>query len=444
MTLLRLMKYSILSGTLLIAACGDAEDHSAEETAEEPTEEATGEVAEETSEDSGDMQAFGAEEWTQYRFNPEKNAVIDSGHEPLENMKFKTEDEVRATPVVADGKLFIGNHNSGDILAFDLESGDRIWEETAPNWIHSETIYHEGTVYVGYGNRHFQDDGVRGTGENGVMALDAEDGEILWQFETDGEVMPTPAIHDDHLYITTGDRHLYKLTLDEGELAHQHELGSTISMSSPNIHEDTLYVGGSGPMPYTFYAYDLEQDELKWQTEFDEVVMGLDDVPPAVSEGTVVTTALVENEEGESEHEIYAMDIESGEILWEDNWGTGQLVQNNKSGAPMIYEGTVYVASPKTKTYYAYDLETGEQLWAYEDEAAKAPPVAKNGIVYFSNVEGQVVGMDAETGEPVKEKVLGGTLAPAGPIIVNDTLFVGSQDSYVYVVPLNDFADAKE
>lgn len=169
MTLLRLMKYSILSGTLLIAACGDAEDQSAEETTEEPTEEATGEVAEETSEESGDMQAFGAEEWTQYRFNPEKNAVIDSGHEPLKNMKFKTEDEVRATPVVADGKLFIGNHNSGDILAFDLESGDRIWEETAPNWIHSETIYHEGTVYVGYGNRHFQDDGVRGTGENGVM-----------------------------------------------------------------------------------------------------------------------------------------------------------------------------------------------------------------------------------------------------------------------------------
>ncbi|MXQ49699.1 PQQ-binding-like beta-propeller repeat protein [Salinicoccus hispanicus] len=417
------MKYHILTGILLLGACSNTQDAAVEE---------------------GRSEAFGAEEWTQYRHSPDKNAVIDSGHEPLEYAALETEDEIRATPVVADGRLFIGNHNSGDIMAFDLTSGERIWEGKAPNWIHSETIYHEGTIYVGYGNRHFQENGIRGTGENGVMALDAENGEVLWQFETEGEVMPTPAIYEDHLYITTGDRHLYKIGLEEGSLVHQHELGSTISMSSPNIYEDTLYVGGSGPLPYTFYAYDLENDEMKWQTEFPEVVMGLDDVPPAISNGIIVTSALVLNEEEQTEHEIYAMDAKTGELLWKDNWGSGQPVINNKSGAPMIYEDTVFIASPKTKTYYAYDLQSGEQLWAYEDAAAKAAPVAYDGIVYFSNTEGRVIGMDIQSGEPVKEMTLGGTLAPSGPIIVNDTLFVGSQDGNVYIVPLSDFEDAAE
>src|SRR5699024_1865591 len=39
---------------------------------------------------------------------------------------------------------------------------------------------------------------------------------------------------------------------------------------------------------------------------------------------------------------------------------------------------------------------------------------------------------------------LGGTLAPSGPIIVNDTLVVGSQDSNVYLSPLDEiiFADS--
>ncbi|MFB9861523.1 PQQ-binding-like beta-propeller repeat protein [Salinicoccus siamensis] len=402
---------------------------------------------------------FGAEEWTQYRLSPDNNAVIDSGHEPLEYMILETEDEVRATPVVADGKVFIGNHNSGDVMAFDLDSGERMWRNTAPNWIHSEAIYHEGLVYVGYGNRFFQKNraysffknfglqdlfrhrAIRGTGESGVMALDADTGKLVWRHGTKGEVMPTPAIYKNHLYITTGDRTLYKLTLDEGALIHKEDIGSTVSMSSPNIHGDMLYVGGSGPLPYTFSAYDLKKDEMAWQTEFPDVVMGLDDVPPAVSNGLVITTGLVSNKDGELEHEIYALDTSTGEIAWQDNWGAGQFVKNNKSGAPIIHEGTVFVASPITKTYYAYDLNSGEQLWAHEDAAAKAPPVAKDGIVYFSNVEGEIVGLDVTRGIPVRRMALEGVLAPAGPVIANDTLFIGSQDGNIYVVPLDDFED---
>src|SRR5690625_5827777 len=110
----------------------------------------------------------------QYHNSPDRNAVIDSGHDPLEYMRLETKEEVRATPVVADGKVFIGNHDSGEITAFDLADGRKIWEEHAPNWIHSEAIYHEGKVYVGYGNRHLKADGTRGTSESGVMDLDAE------------------------------------------------------------------------------------------------------------------------------------------------------------------------------------------------------------------------------------------------------------------------------
>src|SRR5699024_5656131 len=71
----------------------------------------------------------------------------------------------------------------------------------------------------------------------------------------------------------------------------------------------------------------------------------------------------------------------------------------------------------------------------------KAPPVAQDGTVYFSNTKGFVYALDAETGELVAEKELNGTLAPAGPVIVNDTLFVGSQVSNVYAVPLTDFEE---
>src|SRR5699024_11200121 len=63
---------------------------------------------------------------------------------------------------------------------------------------------------------------------------------------------------------------------------------------------------------------------------------------------------------------------------------------------------------------------------------------------YFSNTKGFVYAVDAETGEAVAEKELNGTLAPAGPGIVNDTLFVGSQDANVYAVPLTDTDEVEQ
>lgn len=388
---------------------------------------------------------FGPDEWHQYRMNSDKNAVFDNGSDPLEFKTFKTAEEVRATPVVVGDTLFIGNHESGDVFAFDVNTGEELWHNEVPNWIHSEMIYHDGKVYVGVGNRFFQDNGIRGTGENGIFAFDAETGDLLWKYNTEGEVMPTPAYYDGAVYATTGDRHLYKLDPDSGELIHQAEIGKVISMSAPAIDDDTLFVGGSGPLPYTFSAYDLETDEFKWQEEFPDVFSGLDDVPSAVHENTVITTALEKADDGESpEHFIYALDTETGEIQWKESLGVGEMVKNNKSGAPMIYDNKVFVGSPITKTFYAYDLETGEKLWEFENEVMKAPPVAKDDIVYFSNVKGSVYALDVDSGELLGEVELEGTLAPAGPIIINDTMFIGSQDTNVYAVPLTDFTEDQD
>lgn len=387
--------------------------------------------------------SFGPEEWHQYRLNSDKNAVFNNGSEPLEYRIFETAHEVRATPVIAGNKLFVGNHKSGDLFAFDVNTGEELWHNKAPNWIHSEMIYHDGAVFVGFGNRFFKDNGIRGTEESGVLALDAKTGDVLWKFNTDGEVMPTPAYYKGSLYVTTGDKHLYKLNTDNGELLHKAKIGSTVSMSSPNITEDTLYVGGSGPLPYTFSAYNLTSDEFKWQTEFDKVVAGLDDVPPAVFKNSVVTTA-VEGSYENPEHFIYTLDTETGEIVWKESMGTGDMVKNNKSGAPIIYDGKVFVGSPITKTFYSYDLNSGEKLWEFKNEIMKAPPAAEDGIVYFSNTQGMIYALDSDTGDVVGKKELNGTLAPSGPIIINDTLFVGSQDSNVYSMPLTDIVESEQ
>jgi len=378
--------------------------------------------------------------WQQSRHNAQHNPVLSSGVDEIYTGVIHTPDEVRATPSINNGKLFVANHPSGYLLAYDLVSGEELWRAQAPNWVHSEMVHRDGHVFVGYGNRHMKDDGVRGTGENGVLCLDADTGEVVWQAETDGEVMPTPAVVGDSVYIATGDRHLYELDPETGEKVVRAELGGNANMSDPTVIDGMLYVGASGTTPNVFTAYDTEADEVAWQREFDKT-RSMGDVPPAIAGGIVVTTApitLPEDDFDDGVHErhmIFAMDATTGELLWQDALGQGPAATNNRSGAPMIHDGTVYVGSPITKAAYAYDLHSGERKWVYHTGAVKGAPVAADGTVYFATTDGWIHALDVATGDKVGERYLGGALAPSGPAIVDDVLIVGSQDNNVYLVP---------
>ena len=390
--------------------------------------------------------AGAANEWTQYRYSATNNANVSSGLDEVYTGAVPTANEVRATPVIANGTMFVGNHDSGELQAFDLATGEQLWQARAPNWVHSEMIYRDGRVFVGFGNRYPRDELVRGTPPSGVLALDADTGEQLWRYDTKGEVMPTPALVGDSLYAVTGDSHLYELDPATGEERHVEELRNRVSMSSPAAVGDMLYFGGGKPQPYAFYAYDTAADAIAWRTEFDEVDAGLDDVPPAVADGTVVTTANRRVPDGSdgtkrAEHIIVAMDVVSGDIEWQHTLGTGQKPTNNRSGAPMIHNGAVFVGSPTTDEAYAYDLESGEQLWHTRTGAIKGAPAANKGRVYFSTTAGQVYSLDQDTGEKQGSLELTGTLAPAGPVIVDDKLISASQSAHVYITPLDEIED---
>lgn len=422
---------------------------------------------------AGPAAASPGDSWTQYRKVATNDAHVRTHGGQVFTGAIETDNQVRATPVVADGKVFVGNHDSGVLQAFDLATGEEIWRAQAPNWVHSEMLYQDGRVYVGFGNRYPTDgswQNGRGTGRSGVMSLDADDGDVRWTFETPGEIMPTPALVDGTLYAVTGDRHLYEIDTVDGSLIEKTGLGHIVSMSSPAVSNGKLYFGGGIPSPYTFFAYDTAAGGFAWKGRFPEFNRGLDDVPPAVADGIVVTTAnralplggpgsasgasleglgSLGSDSGtgsgggpREEHSIVAMDARTGDVVWRDVLGAGPAPTNNRSGAPMIRNGTVFVGSPTTGTAYAYDLHTGRRLWEVPTGAVKAAPVADGGTVYFSTTAGEVYAIDADTGEVTGTLDLDGALAPAGPVVVDDEyLVVPSQSHHVYITRLDAIPD---
>ncbi|WP_298254438.1 PQQ-binding-like beta-propeller repeat protein [uncultured Arthrobacter sp.] len=397
-------------------------------------------------------------EWTQYRSAATNNAEVTSGLTEIRTGAIATANEVRSTPVIAAGKMFVGNHDSGELQAFDLVTGALVWQQKAPNWVHSEMIYQDGRIYVGFGNRlepewEPGDNRVRGLGESGLLSLDAATGKPLWRYDTEGAVMPTPALVGGSLYAVTGDKHLYELDPDTGEERRVESLPNWVSMSSPAAADGVLYFGGGSTTPSRVYAYDTEAKDFAWRTELPAATAGLDDVPPAVADGLVVTTLMHAVRDDADEivgetHELLALDAVTGEVVWRHDLGSGPVSSNNRSGAPMIDEGTVFVGSPTTKESYAYDLQSGEQLWHAPTGAVKGAPATNGRSVYFGTVKGAVFALDPRTGEIQGRVELDGVLAPAGPVIVDGTtLVVASQNATVYILPIGGdggFAGAED
>lgn len=76
-----------------------------------------------------------------------------------------------------------------------------------------------------------------------------------------------------------------------------------------------------------------------------------------------------------------------------------------------------------------YQISSGEKIWETKtDTSIKGAPAVKDDFVYFGDTEGTLYKAQTDDGEIVSKDDLGGALAPGGPIIINDTLFNGSQD----------------
>lgn len=409
--------------------------------------------------------AFGPAEWPQYRLNATHNAVFRDGASTLPDHHFKTSDQVRATPVIVGDRLYVGNHLTGGLFAFDARTGKLAWGDNnpdwrhAPNWVHTDMVYAGGRIYVGYGNRSFKNAKVRGTGASGVMAVDPGNGATLWKHPTEGEVMPTPAYWHGEILAATGAGRLLALDARTGRTRWTLDLPGWVSMSSPAVWHDTLYVGALNSV----VAVNLQTHRVRWAYHEDGTFT---DVSPAVSNhGVVVITAakyhdfMTPAEKRRWPHArqtvqfAYGFDARTGKLLWQTLMGYGPEQSDNTSGAPTIVDGRVYVGSPYTDSFFCIAVATGRKVWEYSVNAAiKGAPVIADGLVFFGDTQGFLHVLDADTGarprgrdgKPVRKLKLGGSLsaartvalAPGGPVIVNGDIFVGSQDGFVYRVSM--------
>jgi serine/threonine protein kinase len=119
------------------------------------------------------------------------------GAQPRLIWSFRTDDEVRSTPVVSRDKLFVGSYDHR-LYALDLRTGERIWYYTTDGGICGTPILWQDLIF--FGSEDFF-----------VYAVEQLSSREVWKYRTGGAVRSSPRIFDNRLYIGSDDSYLYAL-----------------------------------------------------------------------------------------------------------------------------------------------------------------------------------------------------------------------------------------
>ena len=147
----------------------------------------------------------------------------------------RTNDDGPSSPVAtAEHVAFTTYSCTVDVL--NAETGELLWSRWLAPTLHSMPTISKDTLFVSYAKPTLNS-------ANRIEAYDLSSGQVLWQAPIDSEVVSAPIHSDGHLYATTKNGLLYRLNAETGQEV-WHYNGGVIA--APYVDGKTVYITQSG------------------------------------------------------------------------------------------------------------------------------------------------------------------------------------------------------
>lgn len=311
--------------------------------------------------------------------------------------RFKCEDEVRSSPFVSGGLVFVGCYDT-NIYAVDAARGEFRWKYATQGGISSSPAVWQDMVYIG------SEDG-------SLYALDMRRGNPRWTFRTDKPIRSSPRIEDRVIFVGSDDQHVYAIDGLRGTLIWKYRTWNPIR-SSACINGSSIFIGGDDG---NVYCLDVRTGAVKWKQRTQQPVRS----SPACSDGLVFVGSLDQN--------LYALDAEGGWPAW--RFRTGHYINSS----PCVVGTRVFVGGVDGNMY-ALDTKNGRLVWKYEvGSQITSSPRVEGGRLYFGAVDQAVYCLDAGSGQLIWKYLTDGPIV-SSPMIVNGIVYIGSMDHHLYAL----------
>jgi outer membrane protein assembly factor BamB/tRNA A-37 threonylcarbamoyl transferase component Bud32 len=311
--------------------------------------------------------------------------------------KFTCEDEIRSSPCVNSGMLFVGCYDT-NVYALDSQRGEFRWKYATQGGINSSPDVWQDIVLIG------SEDGI-------VYALDVRSGKPRWKFRTEKAVRSSPRVLDRVIFVGSDDQHFYAIDGMRGTILWKYRTWMPIR-GSACIGDTEVYFGGEDG---NVYCLDIRNGGLRWKQRTQRPVRST----PVYSDGLVLV--------GSSDSNLYALDSQGGWPAW--RFRTGHSVNSS----PCVLGKRVFVGSADG-ILYAVDIKNGRLSWKFETGSQiTSSPRADGGRIYFGAIDGCIYCLDAGTGSLIWKYQTEGAIVSSASI-VDGIVYIGSMDHNIYAL----------
>ena len=259
-----------------------------------------------------------------------------------------TGDEVRSSPTVADGTVYVGS-DDGYLYALALADGSVRWRESVGFQIVSSPVVADETVVVG---------------ADQLYAFDAASGEALWEYAADDVIASSPAISDGTVFVGSDDGSVYAVALVDGSEVWVHPTSGPVQ-SSPAVTGGTVYTGSTDG---SLYALDAGTGEDRWVSDLGAAIKS----SPTV-EGKLVYV-------GTDGGRLVAVNATSGAEIW------AMTAPDRLDSSPVVVGGKVAIGCNDGRVYVA-SATSGEleAVFATDGPVLSSPAAVGRSVVVGSN-----------------------------------------------------------
>lgn len=329
---------------------------------------------------------------------------------------------ITAQPIIVDGMVFTLDTDAS-LSAFSAENGKRIWKTDVQNPNEDDPVISGGLAYSR--GRLFVTNGF-----NELLNVDPRSGKIIWRAAIPAPSRAAPTVMDERVFVTTLDNRLIAMNASDGSILWEYsgiaEVAGLVGAASPAASRDVVIpVFSSGEI----FALRLENGSTAWSDNLSSFntmsgVSAISDIRglPIVDKGLVIAISFGGR--------MVAIDERTGTRIWQREIGGSET--------PWVAGNHLFVISTDNELV-ALGRDNGVIRWVtqlprYENEDSRSGamqwtgPVLAGGRLIVASSTGVVAEVEPEQGNMIRQWKSGASSIRMAPVVAAGTLYILPED----------------